>query len=212
MFANPLVETIISRLAQDETGKRQYYRPVYSLHKWWARRPGALFRAITLLAVNGGSELFKLKEDGSISRNSVYFDSHDLKDVVILDPFKVNPHIRNKQSLDMDLVLVCQKRTESALRFSTDPQAIIRRAMNFQIVDNNPNRLFLYFMGELLRSASSPLDDDILGFEWFSNSLAHYDEYRANTDMPSDALKYEIITPKQLTFLEKRAVFREDHD
>jgi adenine-specific DNA methylase len=44
------IEEIISKLAQEETGKRQYYRPVYSLHKWWARRPGAQFRSIILLA------------------------------------------------------------------------------------------------------------------------------------------------------------------
>lgn len=27
----------------------------------------------------------------------------------VMSEYKVNPHIRNKQSLDMDLVLVCQK-------------------------------------------------------------------------------------------------------
>ncbi len=44
------VEQLISKLSKDETGKRQHYRPIYSLHKWWARRPGTLFRAIILLA------------------------------------------------------------------------------------------------------------------------------------------------------------------
>lgn len=43
-------EAMLSALAQYETGKRQYYRPVYSVHKWWERRPGALFRAILLAA------------------------------------------------------------------------------------------------------------------------------------------------------------------
>jgi len=28
------VEQAISKLVQDEIGKRQYYRPIYSLHKW----------------------------------------------------------------------------------------------------------------------------------------------------------------------------------
>jgi len=130
----------------------------------------------------------------------------------VTSEYKVNPHIRNKQSLDMDLVLVCQKQTDSAQRFSTDPKEVIRRAMDFQIVDNNPNRLFLYFMGELLRTASSPLNNDIIDFEWFSDSLVHFDEFQANIDTPSNMVSYEIMAPKQLAFLEKRAIFREDHD
>ncbi len=95
---NIFTENIITKLAQEETGKRQYYRPVYSLHKWWARRPGALFRAIILLAAKGrGSasvpalkrceQLFQNIGMEQISRESEYFQSHDLSDIVIFDPF-----------------------------------------------------------------------------------------------------------------------------
>jgi putative DNA methylase len=80
-------EEIISKLAQEETGKRQYYRPVYSLHKWWARRPGAQFRSIILLAKNLADRLFMSSPDGTLSERSDYFQSHDLRDTVILDPF-----------------------------------------------------------------------------------------------------------------------------
>ncbi len=86
-FINHLTEDYISQLAQDEAGKRQYYRPVYSLHKWWARRPGALFRAIMLAAAKPGATLFDLTADGSLSPTSAYFQPHDLENVVVLDPF-----------------------------------------------------------------------------------------------------------------------------
>lgn len=82
-----VTEDMISQLTQDETGKRQYYRPVYSLHKWWARRPGALFRAILLAAQKNGRELFSLTADGSISAKSDYLQSHNLQDLIVLDPF-----------------------------------------------------------------------------------------------------------------------------
>ncbi|NUM47222.1 MAG: DUF1156 domain-containing protein [Anaerolineales bacterium] len=82
-----LTENMISQLAQDETGKRQYYRPVYSLHKWWARRPGALFRAILLAVQKNNRELFALAADGSISPRSDYFQDHDLEEMIVLDPF-----------------------------------------------------------------------------------------------------------------------------
>lgn len=86
-FIDPNFEDIVSQLAQDETGKRQYYRPVYSLHKWWARRPGSLFRSIILLANNSSQKLFDFTLDGSISRLSNYFNDHDFSDQIIFDPF-----------------------------------------------------------------------------------------------------------------------------
>jgi adenine-specific DNA methylase len=86
---NLYIEDIISKLAQEETGKRQYYRPVYSLHKWWARRPGALFRSIILLATRPelASTLFESNSGGALSERSQYFHNHDIADVIILDPF-----------------------------------------------------------------------------------------------------------------------------
>lgn len=86
-FVDSQTEDIISKLAQDETGKRQYYRPVYSLHKWWARRPGALFRSIVLLAGNSDENLFTTAANGSLSPFSDYFQDHDLDNAVIFDPF-----------------------------------------------------------------------------------------------------------------------------
>lgn len=86
---NPLIEEIISKLAQEEAGKRQYYRPVYSIHKWWARRPGTLFRAIILLAAcpRYRGSLFHLQANHSLSNSSPFFQDHDLHHLTILDPF-----------------------------------------------------------------------------------------------------------------------------
>ncbi len=41
----------INEVAAKESRAKQWYRPIYTMHKWWARRPGCLFRAITLYAV-----------------------------------------------------------------------------------------------------------------------------------------------------------------
>lgn len=86
-FVDSHTEEIISQLAQDETGKRQYYRPVYSLHKWWARRPGALFRSILLRACNPTKQLFSASANGTFASASDYFADHDLGEIIILDPF-----------------------------------------------------------------------------------------------------------------------------
>jgi adenine-specific DNA methylase len=41
----------INKIAEKESRAKQYYRPIYTMHKWWARRPGCLFRAITLYSL-----------------------------------------------------------------------------------------------------------------------------------------------------------------
>ena len=38
----------VNEIAEKEGLAKQHYRPMYTMHKWWARRPGCLFRAITL--------------------------------------------------------------------------------------------------------------------------------------------------------------------
>ncbi len=83
------VERGINKLAQDETGKRQYYRPIYSIHKWWARRPGTLFRAIILLATHPElrQHLLQIDQHGDLLCQSPYFHEYDLSSFVILDPF-----------------------------------------------------------------------------------------------------------------------------
>ena len=54
----------INEIAEKESRAKQHYRPVYTMHKWWARRPGCLFRAISLYSL--------LDEDTDPSDVSVY--------------------------------------------------------------------------------------------------------------------------------------------
>ena len=41
----------VNEIAEKESRAKQYYRPIYTMHKWWARRPGCLFRAITMYSL-----------------------------------------------------------------------------------------------------------------------------------------------------------------
>jgi len=41
-------ESFVARLSTREKQMQQHYRPVISVHKWFARRPGSLFRALAL--------------------------------------------------------------------------------------------------------------------------------------------------------------------
>ncbi|MBV9214524.1 MAG: DUF1156 domain-containing protein, partial [Actinobacteria bacterium] len=47
-------ESPAAALAAREKQMQQHYRPVIGVHKWFARRPGTLFRALALAELHGG--------------------------------------------------------------------------------------------------------------------------------------------------------------
>src|SRR5215471_21280000 len=65
----------VAAMALREKQIQQNYRPVIAVHKWFARRPGTLFRAL-LLAEFSDADL----------RND-FFTSHNLSRLKIADPF-----------------------------------------------------------------------------------------------------------------------------
>jgi len=67
----------ISQLAERESWRKEIYRPIYYVHKWWARRLGSVFRAIILSCC--------AEEDEGIE--SLFYQPIQLPDIVIFDPF-----------------------------------------------------------------------------------------------------------------------------
>lgn len=71
----PILE--VSRLAQKESWRKEIHRPIYHIHKWWAKRLGSVFRAIVLAA---------LTPDQSFTWADFY-KHQNFKGKTILDPF-----------------------------------------------------------------------------------------------------------------------------
>lgn len=65
----------VAELALREKQVQQNYRPVIAVHKWFARRPGTLFRALLLAEFAGGS----LRES--------FYRSHAFNGLRVADPF-----------------------------------------------------------------------------------------------------------------------------
>lgn len=65
----------VAALALREKQIQQNYRPVIAVHKWFARRPGALFRALILSEFSGRPV------------NENYYDSHQMPNIRVFDPF-----------------------------------------------------------------------------------------------------------------------------
>lgn len=70
------IETV-SRVAQRESWRKEVYRPLYYVHKWWARRLGSVFRAIILACcVEEGEDV-----------DALYYTPVRFPERVVFDPF-----------------------------------------------------------------------------------------------------------------------------
>lgn len=67
----------ISRLAEQESWRKEVNRPIYHIHKWWATRLGSVFRAVTLAALS----------DPDVDVWEAFYARHNFADKLVLDPF-----------------------------------------------------------------------------------------------------------------------------
>lgn len=68
---------VLSDVAEAESWRKEVYRPVYHVHKWWAQRLGSIFRAIVLGAAPGRHK--------PVMKS--FYEPVDLGGLVVFDPF-----------------------------------------------------------------------------------------------------------------------------
>jgi len=82
---------LMDEFAENETYSRDAYRPVYSIHKWWARRPGSTFRMLGLACLSDDETTQQelLRETSSGNYEGEYFHNHinENQSPTVLDPF-----------------------------------------------------------------------------------------------------------------------------
>lgn len=67
----------ISALAERESWRKEIYRPIYHMHKWWAKRLGSVFRGILLGSV--------LQDTQDLT--SAFYKSCEFPNTIVFDPF-----------------------------------------------------------------------------------------------------------------------------
>jgi putative DNA methylase len=83
MPARRLIETdrfpieFISRLAERESWRKEVHRPIYHVHKWWAKRLGSVFRGALLGCL--------LPEEANLETE--FYGRHDFAGTTIFEPF-----------------------------------------------------------------------------------------------------------------------------
>ena len=82
---------LMDKLAEKESYRRDVYRPMYSMHKWWARRPGCTFRTLGLACLTDENttrdDILSQSSAGNYSGRYLRNQGDELEDQVILDPF-----------------------------------------------------------------------------------------------------------------------------
>ena len=67
----------LSRIAERESWRKEIYRPIYHVHKWWAQRLGSVFRGVLLGALTPeGTDVLDL-----------FYSPARFPDAVVFDPF-----------------------------------------------------------------------------------------------------------------------------
>lgn len=73
----------INEIAQKESRAKQWYRPIYTMHKWWARRLGCVFRAICLYSLLDDPEKASIRRtSGNGSITDYGTGSNELQDLI----------------------------------------------------------------------------------------------------------------------------------
>ena len=67
----------LSQLAERESWRKEIHRPIYHVHKWWAKRLGSVFRGILLGC--------QLPPDADLSKE--FYRSHSNSGITVFDPF-----------------------------------------------------------------------------------------------------------------------------
>jgi adenine-specific DNA methylase len=104
----------VNEIAEKESRAKKHYRPIYTMHKWWARRPGCLFRAITLYSLLDEDteiedvNLYEPGKNSTLGSNGISSDDliNSINDVNMENPeplwdfYPKDVRIKNKKVLD----------------------------------------------------------------------------------------------------------------
>jgi putative DNA methylase len=67
----------LSAIAERESWRKEIHRPIYHVHKWWAKRLGSVFRGLLLGSV--------LSEDEELE--TAFYQKHNFPAITVFDPF-----------------------------------------------------------------------------------------------------------------------------
>ena len=108
----------LSRIAERESWRKEIYRPIYHVHKWWAQRLGSVFRGVLLGALTPeGTDVLDLFYSPARFPNTVVFDPFMGSGTTLGETLKLGGRAIGR---DINPVSYLQVRTALTLRDSQD--------------------------------------------------------------------------------------------
>ncbi|NHJ01112.1 MAG: DUF1156 domain-containing protein [Candidatus Heimdallarchaeota archaeon] len=80
----------VSLIAYKESNAKRYYRPVLTLHKWFARRLSSVFRSILIYSALSEKSINTMNMINASELEkfwTFYLKEYDFKDIIVFDPF-----------------------------------------------------------------------------------------------------------------------------
>ena len=114
----------LSRIAERESWRKEIYRPIYHIHKWWARRLGSVFRGILLGALTPkGADVLDLFYSAARFPDAIVFDPFMGSGTTLGETLKLGGRAIGR---DINPVSYLQVRTALTLRDSEDLEKTYR--------------------------------------------------------------------------------------
>jgi putative DNA methylase len=122
----------------------------------------------------------------------------------VMSEYKVSPHIRKKQNVDTDLVIVCRRSNEKREIQSLSSEEVVQRVidrLSSNLHTGNRNNLLSHYIGEIIMNASSLWETRKITQSWFQDALVKFDK-KIDKNFIEVNKKKEKATPSILDFLE----------
>jgi putative DNA methylase len=186
----------VNEIAEKEGRAKMHYRPIYTMHKWWARRLGCVFRAISLYTLvdnpenvqvyEPGHEGSTLADYGNENGSDSDLDIASLVDCVDMsDPeslwelYPKDVRVKNKKILDP---------------FMGGGTSLVEASrFGAQVVGNDLNPVAWFVTKKELEAGESRVEDLRKAFEQVKNEVANEITEYYKTPCPNDSHDADVM-------------------
>ena len=170
---------VLSDIAEAESWRKEVHRPIYYIHKWWARRLGTVFRAIVLASLSPkGSDVLRMFYEPTKLPGSVVFDPFMGSGTTLGETLKLGARAIGRDINPVAYFLVRNALGEHArdkveaefARLQREVAPSIRHFYEARLPDGTRCQVLYYFWVKQVACPSCGKDVDLFGSRIFSQN------------------------------------------
>ena len=185
---------VLSDTAEAESWRKEIHRPIYHVHKWWARRLGTVFRAVVLAALAPkGSDILGLFYQPTRLPGAVVFDPFMGSGTTIGETLKLGACAIGRDINPVAHFLVCnavashdrQRIAASFARLERDVAPRLRHFYRARMPDGRNAQALYYFWVKTLPCPKCAHEVDLFGSRVFAQHAYAKRNPRAQATCPA---------------------------